>query len=169
MYLSKTLKIYTQNYRLWWSPTEGRKDRYSLLGTSLVIQWLRPPNSQCRGLGFDPWWRNYILQATTKKITHAATKDPACCIEDLEQPNTLYIYISIYIHFLGFPDGSVVKNPPANAEDIGDAGSISESGRSPGEGNGYPIQYPCLENPMDRGAWQGSQRGPRGHKDSDMT
>ena len=43
----------------------------------------------------------------------------------------------------------VVKNPPANA---GDVGLISGSGRSPGEGNGSPLQYSCLENPMDRGA-----------------
>ena len=50
---------------------------------------------------------------------------------------------------MGFPDGSVVKCLPANA---GDAGSIPGSGRSPGEGNGYPLQYSCLENPMDRGA-----------------
>ena len=46
----------------------------------------------------------------------------------------------------------VVKNPPANAEDIKHAGLISGSGRSPGEGNGNPFQYSCLENPMDRGA-----------------
>ena len=52
---------------------------------------------------------------------------------------------------MGFPGGSAVKNPPANA---GDAGSIPRSGRSPGEGNGNPLQYSCLENPMDRGAWQ---------------
>ena len=48
----------------------------------------------------------------------------------------------------------VVKNPPANAGDTGDLGLIPELGRSPGKGNGYPLQYPCLENPMDRGAWQ---------------
>ena len=42
-------------------------------------------------------------------------------------------------------------NPPANA---GDVGSIPGSGRSPGEGNGNPLQYSCLGNPMDRGAWQ---------------
>ena len=48
--------------------------------------------------------------------------------------------------------GSVVKNPPANAGDIGDAGSIPGLGRSPGVGNGDPLQYSCLENPMDRGA-----------------
>ena len=48
----------------------------------------------------------------------------------------------------------VVKNPPANAGDIRDVDSIPGSGRSPGEGNGNPLQYSCLGNPMDRGAWQ---------------
>ena len=48
----------------------------------------------------------------------------------------------------------VVKNPPANAGDTRDTGLIPESGRSPGGGNGNPLQYSCLENPMDRGAWQ---------------
>ena len=47
----------------------------------------------------------------------------------------------------------VVKNLPANARDIRDAGLIPGSGRSPGEGNGNPLQYSCLENPMDRGGW----------------
>ena len=50
---------------------------------------------------------------------------------------------------LGFPGGSVVKNLSANA---GNVGSIPESGRSPGEENGSPFQYSCLENSMDRGA-----------------
>ena len=50
----------------------------------------------------------------------------------------------------GFLGGSVVKNPPANAQDLD---SISESGRSPGEGNDNPLQYSCLGNLMDRGAW----------------
>ena len=47
----------------------------------------------------------------------------------------------------------MVKNLSANAGDIRDAGSIAESGRSPGEGHGNPLQYSCPENPMDRGAW----------------
>ena len=47
-----------------------------------------------------------------------------------------------------------VKNPPANAGDIGDLGLIPVLGRSPGERHGNPLQYSCLENPMDRGAWQ---------------
>ena len=54
---------------------------------------------------------------------------------------------------LGFPGGSAVKNLPANAGDARDTGSIPKSGRSPGGGNGKPLQYSCLENPMDRGAW----------------
>ena len=55
---------------------------------------------------------------------------------------------------LGFPGGSAVKNPCASAGDAGDSGSIPGSRRSPGEGNGNPFQYPCLKNPMDKGAWQ---------------
>ena len=47
----------------------------------------------------------------------------------------------------------VVKNPPANARDIRDMGSIPRLGRSPEGGYGNPLQYSCLENPMDRGAW----------------
>ena len=48
----------------------------------------------------------------------------------------------------------VVKNPPASAGDIRDMSLIPGPGRSPGVGNGNPLQYSCLENPMDRGAWQ---------------
>ena len=54
---------------------------------------------------------------------------------------------------LGFPSGAVVKNPPDNAGDSRDMGSIPGSGRCPGEGNGTPLQYSCLENSMDGGAW----------------
>ena len=46
-----------------------------------------------------------------------------------------------------------MKNPPASAGDIGEAGLIPGSGSFPGGGNGNPVQYSCLENPMDRGAW----------------
>ena len=53
----------------------------------------------------------------------------------------------------------VVKNPPANAGDVRDVGSIPGSGRSPGEGNGNLLQYSCLENTMDRGAWQATVHG----------
>ena len=64
---------------------------------------------------------------------------------------------SILMHiFMGFPGGSEVK---ASAWNMGDPGSIHGSGRSPGEGNGNPLQYSCLENPMDGGAWQATVHG----------
>ena len=61
----------------------------------------------------------------------------------------------------------MVKNLPANARDVRDTLSIPGSGRSPGGGHGNPLQYTCLENPMDRGASLGF--GPQGHKESDTT
>ena len=55
---------------------------------------------------------------------------------------------------MGFPNGEVIKNPSADAGDIRDVGLIPEWGRFPGGGHGNPLQYSCLENPMDRGVWQ---------------
>ena len=65
---------------------------------------------------------------------------------------------------MGFPGASVVKNPPANA---GDVGSIPGLGRSPGEGNGNPLQYSCLGSSTDKEAWRATVH--RVSKDSDMT
>ena len=56
----------------------------------------------------------------------------------------------------GFPDGSDGKESACN---VGDLGLIPGLGRSPGEGNGNPLQYFCLENPMDRGAWKATTMG----------
>ena len=61
--------------------------------------------------------------------------------------------------FLGFPGGSAGKESACKAGDTGDAGLIPGSGRSPGGGYGNPLQYSCLENPMDTGAWQDSVPG----------
>ena len=63
---------------------------------------------------------------------------------------------------MGFPGGLVVKNLPASAGGAKDMGSVPGSGRSPGEGNGNPLQYFYLENPMDRGAWWATV--PGGHR-----
>ena len=72
---------------------------------------------------------------------------------------SVFLRAVLWIGQFSFPGGSVVKNPPANA---GDVGLISGSGRSPRVGNGYPLQYSCLGNSLDRGAWcvpaHGSQR-----------
>ena len=63
--------------------------------------------------------------------------------------------ISTFVEYLD----SVVKNPPANARITEAAGLIPESGRSPGRGNGSPLQYSCQDNLMDRGAWQATVHG----------
>ena len=75
----------------------------------------------------------------------------------------------------GFPHGSVVNKPPANAKDAGEEGSIFGSRRSPGEGNGNPLQYFCLGNSMNRGSWQAivhgvvkSQTWPSAHAHTHM-
>ena len=67
---------------------------------------------------------------------------------------------------MGFPDGSNGKESSWNAEDTGDAGLIPGSGRSLGGGNGNPLQYSCLEDPMVRGAWWAKSMGLQrtGHK-----
>ena len=65
--------------------------------------------------------------------------------EDLRGRGYMYIY--------SFQGGSVVKNTPADTGDAGNTGLIPESGRSPGVGNGNPLQYSCLDNSMERGTW----------------
>ena len=59
----------------------------------------------------------------------------------------------------GFPGGAVVKNPPANAGDARDVGSVPASERFPGVRNGNPLQYSYLDKSMDRGAWQATVHG----------
>ena len=60
---------------------------------------------------------------------------------------------------MGLPSGTSGKELACNAGDIRDAGSIPGSGRSPVEGKGNPLQYSCLENPTDRGAWSAMVHG----------
>ena len=68
---------------------------------------------------------------------------------------------------IGFPCGAVVKGLPAKAGDSGDTGLILGSGRSPGNGNGNPLQYSCLENSKDKGVWCATAHGvPRVGHDS---
>ena len=78
-------------------------------------------------------------------------------------PHPVYHHVFGLCYHLPFPSGipstyqkpwwPMVKNPTVNARDAGDMGSIPELGRSPGGGNGNPLQYSCLENPMDRETW----------------
>jgi len=94
---------------------------------------------------YIPTPKTLYMNAHSKLLTIAKKVKTACMSID-EQINKMW-----YIHTVeGSPGDSLVKNLAANA---GDMGSIPGSGRSPGEGNGNPLQYSCLENTMDRGAW----------------
>ena len=73
------------------------------------------------------------------------------------------LFLTLPTSLRGFP-GGVSGNPPAiPAGDVRDTDSIPGSGKSPGEGNGNPLQYSCLENPMDRGAWRAIVHGVAKH------
>ena len=69
--------------------------------------------------------------------------------------------MELRMRFWGFPDGSVVKNSPANAGNARDAGSTPGLGRPPEERNGNPLQHSCLGNLMDRGAWWAAVHGSK--------
>ena len=89
-------------------------------------------------------WRA-TAHGVTKSRTRLAAK---------QQQNTGFT--SVMVLYGRFPSGSVVENPTNDAEDVG---LIPGLGRSPGEGNGKPLLYSCLEIPMDRGAWRATVHG----------
>ena len=72
---------------------------------------------------------------------------PGVCVHQWTQQDSPLILLELVLSFPGSSDGK------ASAYNVGDPSSIPGSGRSPGEGNGNPLQYSCPENPMDRGAW----------------
>ena len=98
---------------------------------------------------------NYILSV--------ALYQPRC--QDIVRHCDSYSLLGVLWAQERFPGGSAVKNE--SACQAGDLGSIPESGRTPGEGNGNPLQYPCLDNPRDRGAWRATIHGVS--RESDMT
>ena len=80
--------------------------------------------------------------------------------EPLGKSTYIHTYIHTHTHTHTYDSPSAeVKNLPANAGDVSNAGSTPRSGRPSGEGTGNPLQYSCLENPMDRGAWQATVHG----------
>ena len=89
---------------------------------------------------------NICMVTLEKSLSHSLIS----LLSSKPRSNYLYIFLlnGTAIHMV-----VVLKNLPANAGDIRDRGLIPGSGRSPGEGNGNPLQYSCLENPMDRRTW----------------
>ena len=98
-----------------------------------------------------------VLALSRSKVLRADRKDQA---ESHEDHNKGFLVFNWHIIALGASQAAlVVKNPAAYAEDIRDVGSIPGSGRSAGGGRGNPLQYSCLENPMDREAWRATVCG----------
>ena len=78
---------------------------------------------------------------------------------NLKNKEEINPHLSASVQFRCFSDSSVAKNPPAYAGDVRNVGSVLEWGRSPGEGNGNPLWYSCLEDPMDRETWRAIVHG----------
>ena len=105
-----------------------------------------------------------FLKGTLRHPTFPCLSDQARCLSPASSPTRSHCPVFICSLVIGlcipcvsdFPRGSVVKNLPTNARD---ASLIPGLGRSPGEGNGNPLQYPCLGNPLDRGAWRATVLG----------
>ena len=107
-----------------------------------AVKALNPNNQTTRELPGD---YNFFLSERKHKFTW--------------QIITTFNYMKYWNIQKGFLGGSAVKNLPANARDTEDVGSIPRLERSPEEGNGNPLQYSFLENPMDRGAWKAAIHG----------
>ena len=97
---------------------------------------------------------------STLQSPHLQKPDSSTCTKTASTQSLLLTFLSFELKpQVNEPDRAsqvalVAKNPPANAEDTGDASSIPGLGRSPTKGHGNPLWYSCLENPTDRGAWQ---------------
>ena len=105
-----------------------------------------------------PWTTRNLVQADgdvpTSQGTHRDPGDSHVLMPEILLPEIHPQEISLNMLKTQLPGGSVVKHQPANAGEAGDVGSTSELVRFPGEGHGTPLQYSCLENSMDRRAWQ---------------
>ena len=97
------------------------------------------------------------------KARYMLSEAPHCSVQTMSLAQTSWrpmCTISTVHHFqCCFPGGSAVKNPPSNAGDTGDVSWIPGWGRSPRGGNGNPLQYSCLGNPMDRRTWKATVHG----------
>ena len=122
------------------------------------------------GLSYTPYKGSerilrWVSEASTCLLQHCLPGSPASassfCLPQKITGKAYYLkYLTVYL--------SVVRNPPANARYSGEVGSIPGLGRSPGEGNGNPLKYSCLENSLTRGTWQAGY-SPWGPKESDTT
>ena len=95
---------------------------------------------------------------SSENISYLNSETMFCIVKSFIDSITVSILLLDYkfLKFLSFPSGAAVKNPSANVADVG---LIPRSGRSSEVGNGNPLQYSCLENPLDKGSWQATSAG----------
>ena len=105
----------------------------------------------------NKWSQGLLLKKST--YCHWCSFEPKDKYSDPLTTFPIFNYWTSIMREGAFQVALVVKNQPANTEDIRDTGSIPGSGRPPGGGHGNPLQYSCLENPMDRGAWPATSTG----------
>ena len=114
----------------------------------LIVWFVHSSGKDCNFFGVHGRCRK--VEEGRRRDKKPAGEESALCLD----------LLSLFTQFISCPHNQssqvapVVKNPPANSGDIKDVGWIPGSRRSPGGGHGNPLQYSCLKNPMDRGAWQ---------------
>ena len=112
---------------------------------NLPRNWLSHRYQVCQS-----WYPSVLTIFSGNVFINGPSMQPPC---DKSEQHWKHNFSKNSFKIQGFPGGSVVKNLPANAGYVGDAGLIPESGRFPGGGNGNPLMYSCLENAMDGRAW----------------
>ena len=130
-YLSRNFYLYKSTYDCI-APPFKYTHRHTRMPYTLLCAWVFYPQ-------YFPYFPRLL----------PSLKSTSCTINGVE----FYWLISPLMLHKGFPGGAVVKNPPANAGDARDRGSVPGCSRSPGGGKDNPFQYSCLENSVDRGAW----------------
>ena len=124
------------------------------MGNSLVGQWLGLCAFTAKDPGSIPGWSNHPNGTVPQNQNKQAKREIVFYIYP-SLPVPLFFLCSFFLlKNLGFPGGTVAKSSAASARDMRDMGSVPGLGRSARGGNGSPLQYSCLGNPMDRGAWR---------------
>ena len=133
----------------WLNWAEGHDTGGSVTG--YLLSYSSPVTAATLWLG---WKEPCKVWAAGKEVLYGCFRS-RCCIYICMSHSLCFIWFLIWYIICGLPGGAKGKEPfPVNARDVRDVGSVPALGRSPGGGNDNPLQYSCLENPMDRGAWR---------------
>ena len=132
----------------------------STVGLRKKLEWaisVQYWSKKCSWLSGDPQiWVGMVRPAGGRRGRRGGKVSTACCVPPCSFIHRVFSDPRMHVYTLWLPSWLVVKNLPASA---GDMGSIPGLRTYPEEGNGNPLRYSCLRNPMDRGAWQAKVHG----------